>query len=75
MFDTPYELIIDHKTSLFEKYSVAIDFQSPRQSGWRYSGINSLEPAYEDATTSMIRFSFSRLDGSDQVISSTDATH
>ena len=75
MFDTPCVFIINHKTSLFEKYSDAIDFESLRQAGWHCSRINSLELLYEDAITSMVRFSFARLDENDLVISNTDATH
>ena len=75
MFDVPCVFIINHKTSLFEKYSDAIDFEALRNTGWDRSNINSLEPLYEDVTTSMVRFNFSRLDGSDCEISNTDATH
>ena len=75
MFDTPCVFIIDHKIRLFEKYSDAIDFEALRRTGWDKSNINSLEPLYEDVTTSMVRFNFSRLDGSDCEISNTDATH
>ena len=37
--------------------------------------INSLETLYEDVTTAMVRFNFSRLDGCHCEISNTDATH
>ena len=75
MFDTPCVFIIDHKIRLFEKYSDAVDFEILRKTGWEKSTINSLEPLYEDAMTSMVRFNFSRLDGRDCEISNTDATH
>ena len=75
MFDTPCVFIIDHKIRLFEKYSDAVDFEILRKTGWEKSTINSLEPLYEDAVTSMVRFNFSRLDGNDCEISITDATH
>ena len=75
IFDAPCVFIIDNKTNLFKKYSDAVDFDSLRKSGWRYSRINSLEVVYEDSTTSMIRFSFSRLNESDDEISHTDAAH
>ena len=75
MFDAPCVFIIDHKTRLFEKYSDAIDFEALRRTGWDKSNINSLETLYEDLTTSMVTFNFSRLDGCDCEISNTDATH
>ena len=75
IFDTPWFLITGNTARVFQSYSEAVDFQFLRNSGWRYSRINTMRPIHTDDETSLISFNFSRLSRADHEIYRADATH
>ena len=75
IFDTPWFLITGKKSSVFQKYSDAVDFEFLRESGWHHSKINTIQSVHRDPETSLVAFNFSRLTRENREIYRADATH
>ena len=72
---SPFFWLRGAERDVYESYAGSVDFQGLRNTGWRYSKINSLELIYEDSETSLVNMNFSRYDQDDQVILTGSANY
>ncbi len=74
-FDSPWFLMTNSNTQVFQSYGDAINFNFLRETGWHHSKINELKLIYQDPETALITFNFSRMSAKNQEIYNADATH
>tara|TARA_A100001011_G_scaffold394455_1_gene486947 strand:+ start:3126 stop:3572 length:447 start_codon:yes stop_codon:yes gene_type:complete len=73
--DSPFVFSIGGNTTTADRYGDLINFEGLKKSGWAYSKLSETRLIYQDETTAMIDFSFTRHDTNDEVISSTKAIY
>mgnify|MGYP001307361077 FL=1 len=73
--DSPFVFSIGGNTTTADRYGDLINFEGLKKSGWAYSKLSETRLIYQDETTAMIDFSFTRHDTDDEVISSTKAIY
>ena len=75
IWDSPCVFIIGNKTTLFDRYRNAVDFEKIVAGGWRSSSVNHSEIIFEDLATAMVQLNFSRFDIDGTEIGSYDVSH
>ena len=75
IWDSPCVFIIGNKTSLFNKYRNAVDFEKMVAGGWRSSSVNHSEIIFEDLAIAMVQLNFSRFDHDSTEIGRYDVSH
>ena len=71
----PFVFVIGGKPTAYPKYGDAVDFDGMKASGWSYSRIHKNELVYQDDISAMVDINFSRYNGDDEVISTTDVVY
>ena len=73
--EEPFVFVAGGKPTAFTKYGDAVDFDGMKASGWSYSRIHKNELVYQDDISAMVDINFSRYNGDDEVISTTDVVY
>ena len=73
--EEPFVFVAGGKPKAFTKYGDAVDFDGMKASGWSYSRIHKNELVYQDDISAMVDINFSRYNGNDEVISTTDVVY
>ena len=73
--DSPFVFSIGGNTTKSDHYGDLVNFDGLQKSGWAYSKLSKARVIYQDETTAMIDFSFTRHDKNNEILSSTDGIY
>ena len=73
VFATPFQKIQNGKIVSYTSWREYINFEVVKKTGWKRSVINKVDIVYNSDKTAVVRFLFSRLDASDNIIAKAEA--